>query len=300
MTISTLVWALCGLAIALGLVTIYAGTQPAPPQGPKGTSPGVARFKVAASLQLTRLEKILLVMAVLASLVVAITTGWVIALIIFPVLTLVFPRLLAPQKGGTGIEKLEALGDWTRALSGVLTTNSGLSDSLVATLRSTPAPIKPEVELLVARLQAGRPAPQALWAFADDLDDPAGDLIASTLILGASRSGTGLTKVLKGLAEAVGDEVRVRRTIEAARKGPRKEARLLTILFPLILTGFLVLSNFGQAYTTPIGQVVLAVVITGFIGCLFWMRYMTTAKPEARFLVSDGGPATGAKVGGRS
>lgn len=286
MSTPALVWALCGLGLTLGLVLIYAGTRPVSPDAPTGGSPGLARFKTAATMRLSRTEQVILGVAFLAALVVAILTGWVIALVLFPMAGLFFPRLLAGRTNTAEIERLDALQEWTRALAGVLTTSTGLKDSLMATLRSTPAPIKPEVELLVARLQAGRPAPQALWAFADDLDDPAGDLIASTLILGASRSGAGLTKVLGGLASAVDDEVRVRRTIETTRSSPRKEARIITMLFPIMFVGFLTFTGFGTAYTTPIGQAVLLVLVSGFFACLFWMHWLTVAKPEPRFLVS--------------
>ena len=37
-------------------------------------------------------------------------------------------------------------------------------------------------------------------------------------------------------------------------------------------------------YGDPIGQVVLAIIATGFIGCLAWMRALTLSPPEPRFL----------------
>ena len=93
--------------------------------------------------------------------------------------------------------------EWTRSLSGVLTVGIGLEQALVATLRSTPAPINAEVSRLVARLRARWDTETALRAFADELDDATGDLIAANLILGARRRGAGLASVLEGLAESV-------------------------------------------------------------------------------------------------
>ena len=60
-----------------------------------------------------------------------------------------------------------------------------------------------EVTRLVARLRARWDTEEALRAFADELDDATGDLIAANLILGARRRGAGLASVLEGLAESV-------------------------------------------------------------------------------------------------
>ena len=120
--------------------------------------------------------------------------------------------------------------EWTRSLSGVLTVGVGLEQALVATLRSTPDPIRPEVTRLVARLRARWATEDALRAFADELDDATGDLIAANLILGARRRGAGLASVLEGLAESVAADVRARREVEADRAKPRATARWVTII----------------------------------------------------------------------
>ena len=62
----------------------------------------------------------------------------------------------------------------------------------------------PRSHRLVARLRARWDTEEALRAFADELDDATGDLIAANLILGARRRGAGLASVLEGLAESVG------------------------------------------------------------------------------------------------
>ena len=95
--------------------------------------------------------------------------------------------------------------------------------ALVSTLRSTPEPIRPEVARLVSRLRARWSTEDALRAFADDLDDATGDLIAANLILGARRRGAGLASVLEGLAESVAADVRARRGSRPTgpSRGPR-------------------------------------------------------------------------------
>ena len=147
---------------------------------------------------------------------------------IAPIAVIGLPILLVAPPAATQIARLEAMEEWTRSLSGVLTVGIGLEQALVATLRSTPAPIAAEVQRLVARLRARWDTEKALRAFADELDDATGDLIAANLILGARRRGAGLASVLEGLAESVAADVRARRQVEADRAKPRATARWVT------------------------------------------------------------------------
>ena len=87
-----------------------------------------------------------------AGVVAFLVTGWVLALVIVPVAFVGLPVLLSSSSAGRRIERLEAMEEWTRSLSGVLTVGVGLEQALVATLRSTPAAIAPEVH------PPGRPA----------------------------------------------------------------------------------------------------------------------------------------------
>ena len=174
--------------------------------------------------------------------------------------------------------------EWTRSLSGVLTVGIGLEQALVATLRSTPAPINPEVSRLVARLRARWDTETALTAFADELDDATGDLIAANLILGARRRGAGLASVLEGLAESVAADVRARRQVEADRAKPRATARWVTLISASVLVVLALSGQYVEPYATAIGQVILVVLLSAYVGTLIWMRRMATGKPLPRFL----------------
>src|SRR3546814_20940344 len=88
----------------------------------------------------------------------------------------------------------------------------------LSTEQSTPSAIRPEVQRLVARLRSRWNTEEAIRAFADELDDATGDLVAANLILAARRRGAGLAQVLESLAESVSADVRARRQIEADRK----------------------------------------------------------------------------------
>lgn len=222
--------------------------------------------------------------SVLAGLAVWLFTGWMLAVVLLPAAVLGLPALLRPPASATDVRKLSAIEQWTRGMSGVLTVGSGIEHALIASLGSTPEPIRPEVATLVARLSARWPTAQALRAFADDLDDATGDLVAATLILGAQRRGPGLAAVLDDLAGTVAEEVRIRRSIEADRAKPRTTARWVTIITLGVMGVLAANGTYIAPYRTGLGQLAFAVLIGAYVGCLLWMRRMTVGRPTPRFL----------------
>jgi tight adherence protein B len=222
--------------------------------------------------------------AVVAGLLAWLLSGWAVAVVVLPLLVVGVPLLLASPATATDLDRLTAIEQWSRGMSGVLTVGSGIEHAITASLGSTPQPIGPIVGTLVARLNARWPTEEALRAFADDLDDATGDLVAATLILGANRRGPGLAAVLDDLAATVAEEVRIRRGIEADRAKPRTTARWVTIL-TLAVLGVLALDRtYIAPYKTPVGQLVLLVFLSLYAGCLLWLRRMTRGAPTPRFL----------------
>lgn len=223
-------------------------------------------------------------------------TGWLVLLILVPVALLLVPWLLAaPNK--VSIERSAALEQWVRSLRSLLQggADNTLEAALRASLTSAPAAIRPQVSNLVNRIQARWSIDRALAEFADDLDDPAGDMVAASLMLASRRRSGGLTTVLDGLTEYFSDEVQARRRIESERAQPRVAARVLTVLF----AGFglvMAVANpaFLAPYRTPLGQVLLAVIIGMFVAILFMIRRITTDRDKPRIyprpdLTLDGG-----------
>jgi Flp pilus assembly protein TadB len=211
-------------------------------------------------------------------------TGWVLAVVLAPVAVIGLPVLLSAPPSASQIVRLEAMEEWTRALAGVLTVGVGLEQALVATLRSTPSPIAGEVERLVSRLRARWGTEAALRTFADELDDSTGDLIAANLILGARRRGAGLASVLEGLAESVAADVRARRQVEADRAKPRSTARWVTLISAGVLIVLAISGSYVEPYRSPVGQVILVVLLSAYVATLVWMRQMAVGRPLPRFL----------------
>ncbi|WP_246088102.1 type II secretion system F family protein [Nocardioides albertanoniae] len=211
-------------------------------------------------------------------------TGWLLALIIGPAAVIGLPYLLATSPAKARIARLEALEEWSRSLSGVLTVGAGLEQALIATLRSTPAPIAGEVGRLAARLRARWRTEDALRAFADELDDATGDLVAANLILGSRRRGAGLSAVLDSLAESVAADVRARRQVEADRAKPRATARWVTIISATVLLVLALSGGYVEPYSTPLGQIILTILLAAYAALLVWMRRMAEGRPPPRIL----------------
>ena len=231
--------ALVGALFVLAGITLFEGLRKVPPKRQR------ARLAAATRdtwwTRLPRRSQQIVVVGAVSGVVIALLTGWVIAIVLIPAGIIGLPWLLSAGDAAARIERLEAMEEWTRSLAGVLTVGVGLEQAIVATLRSAPKEIRPEVNLLAARLRARWPTEDALRSFADDLDDSTGDLLAANLLLGAQRRGAGLASVLESVAIAVGEDVRARRMIEADREKPRSTARVVTIIRRLVTaraTGF--------------------------------------------------------------
>jgi Flp pilus assembly protein TadB len=280
--VSPLLPGLAGALIVAGLIGVAAGTRarPTPTPSPRRRRPRV----VLALARVSPRTRALLLTGLGAGLVVAVVTGWLLAVLVGPALLAGLPALLRPPPVTATIDRLEAVEEWTRALAGVLVAGVGLEQAIMATARSVPEPIRPEVTRLLARLHARWATPAALRAFAADLGDATGDLVAAQLIMGATRRGQGLAAVLEALAASVASDVRGRRAVEADRAKPRATARWVTLITIIVLGVLGVSGTYVAPYATGPGQAVLALLLSLYVATLLWMRAMTLTPPPPRIL----------------
>lgn len=275
---------LCGVLLVGGALYAWHGSQPAPVDDTPKPPSATARFLRSLRVRFTRQEQTVAVVSTVVGLALAMFTGWIIAPVALPAVLVLLPRMLSTKADKTRLQRLEAMEQWTRSLSGVLATGQGIRETLTRSLPAAPDAIQPEVSRMVARLSAGRDIEATLRQLADELDDAVGDSIVSTLIQGARSAGGGLQKVLDGLADLVAADVQSRRQVEAERQGNRSQAKWLTILVPAAFLGFILMSGLGEIYGTPLGQVVLVALGCAFLGCVWWIRLLTSPKPEPRWL----------------
>ena len=267
-----------GALVVLGILGVIAGLRERPAR-----TPAPVRHRLP-TIRVPKRTRWLLAAGLVLGVTAALLTGWLLAAVVIPVAAIGLPVLLSSGDETEQIRRLEAMEEWIRGLSGVLTSGVGLEQALIATLRSTPDAIRPEVGRLVARLRARWSTEAALRAFADDLDDATGDLIAANLILGAKRRGPGLASVLEALAESVSADVRARRQVEADRAKPRTTARWVTIITIGVLAVLAFTGTYVDPYKSPFGQLLLSVLLGAYAAVLIWMRRMAAGKPLPRFI----------------
>lgn len=263
--------------LALGLTLVVAGLTRPP------AAASQPRRRRAQSSSFSPVDRRNFLIGLLIGLVLALF-GWVIALVLVPIFAVAMPWLMRVDRGTTP-EQLEAIEEWVRSLSSVIGAGQGISGAIIATRASCPDEIRPQIDMLISRIHARRPLTDALYAFADDVDNQVGDFVATALIQATQHEGAGLREALAGIAADVSEEVRARRDIEASRAGARTQARLITIIVVGVLALFVFVTPVGAQYRSTNGQASLLVLSLLFLGALYWLKRVATVKPLARFLV---------------
>jgi tight adherence protein B len=184
------------------------------------------------------------------------------------------------------VARIEAVAAWAEMLRDTMAAAGGLEQSILATAGVAPTPIRTEVLALAARLERERLAP-ALREFADQLDDPTGDLVVAALLLAADKSPKHLGDLLGTLAASARSEVNMRLRVESGRARTRTSVRVViasTIVFSLGL----VLFNRGylDPYDSALGQFVLALVGFLFGASFYWLARTARIEPNPRFLTT--------------
>jgi Flp pilus assembly protein TadB len=182
------------------------------------------------------------------------------------------------------IARVDAVGEWTRRLRDVAGTGAGLQAAIVASAATAPAAVAEPVRTLAARLQAGWHAGRALRTFAGEIADPVCDQIVAALLLHLKDRGDKLGAVLSSIAGAAAKEVSMRKEADAERASARFSIRFMTgfSVVAVAVAGFS--GDYMRPYATGAGQVLMAVLVTAFVGLLLWTRAMSRPAPVPRLL----------------
>ncbi|WP_219414191.1 type II secretion system F family protein [Pseudonocardia nigra] len=185
------------------------------------------------------------------------------------------------------IDGLEALESWCRRMADTLAGGGavGLAQAVTATAPHVDNRIENAVQLLAGRLRDEQTSLQvAMREFADALDDRVGDTVAAALLLALHQQSAGVARVLRQLADSVARDVRARRQIEAERAESRQSIRMLLLIQAAVLVMLALVPSFAAPYSTPLGQVVMSVLLAGTIALLIWMRRLAIGRRAPRFL----------------
>jgi Flp pilus assembly protein TadB len=277
----TIVAALGGALVAAGLVLALREMfwyRPRPGMPPR-----------PVPLRLSRAAQRRVLIAIVVGLVALLVSGWPVLGLAAAAAIILLPRLSSSRAARRRTAVLEGLEQWARRLSDLLSASRGLEDALEVSARSAPEVIAAPVTSLARGLAARTGSDAALRAFADEIDDPAGDRIVAALIIATGRRGGAVGEVLRTLAEQLGRDVASRRDIDAERAEHRTTLKWIVGIV-IAFTIFCVLNrSFSAPFGTPLGELVLAVIATLYIVGLSWLARLGNIGVPARFLV--GSPA---------
>ena len=220
-------------------------------------------------------------------LVVAVLTRWPVAAGATAALIWLWPTMFgAARSSAVQIERLEALATWTESLRDTIAGSIGLEQAIKHSVSAAPAILQPQLLRLEGQLRARIPLPQALARYAEEFDDASADLVVAALILNSQLRGPGLGGTLTALANSAREELDMRRRIEEGRRSLRRTALIIVAVTALFAGGLAVFSRaYVAPYSTPVGQVMLAIVLAVFAGGLMWIRQAANLKTPERFLV---------------
>jgi len=276
--------ALLGALFALGIVTAAVALRPVQPGE-------FAPRRISSQTDLSQLVEnftLRLALGLGAAVVIGALTFWPMAAVWAAIAGFMAPSLLG---GGTArrdrLDRTEAIAAWAEMLRDTMAGSGGLEQSIMATAAVAPLPIRREVVRLAARLERDRLAP-ALREFADEIDQPSGDLVVAALILAADKSPKRLGDLLGRLATSARANVNMQLRIETSRARVHTAVKVITGFtsgFALLL---LVLNrNYLTPYGTFFGQVMLGVVGLCFGGAFLWLARAFQYQDEERFLRTE-------------
>ena len=223
-------------------------------------------------------------------LIVLSLTGWVVPAIVIAGATwywvAAFQRRDASHVGD--IERTDALASWIENLRDVLLAGDQPIGAIASTVPGAPPAIRPAVRRLSAAL--GHQDPDtAFRRFADELDDPLGDLVAAGLLIAVQR-GARTVAVLTSLAEQARVAADRRRIVEAERAPIQREVLLLSLIMGALVLILLVFgrSSYLDAYDTSAGQLFLGIILAVYAVLLLRVQRLSKFPRPSRFLTSSG------------
>jgi Flp pilus assembly protein TadB len=232
-------------------------------------------------------------LALVAGVVVWAVSGWPVAGVVTTLAIPGLPYLFgATAVAKRRIEVLQGLEEWVRRLADSMAAGAMPVQTIVTAAAHAPAAIKEPAARLAAALSVPRgDQQQALRRFAEDINDPLGDMVAIALGIAATAPSARTPDLLRVLARQLADDVAARRRIETDRAEPRSEARTIVIVQILFVVAVAAFTSYAKVYGTVTGQLVLAALAAIVIVALVMLRRLSIAPSATRLLTDSDGKA---------
>ena len=240
-----------------------------------------------------------------------VVTRWPVLALAAGVLAAQWQRLLRDERADDERRRIEGIAKWLEDLRDTLRGSSvGTEEALEQVALRAPDAVREPLATFVVRRRQGFRTEDALADLADELAHPTSDAavaairlvvtgtarvvlsfvpIISSIRLGVTgTAGAGrLYHTVSALAAAARDEVRARERVDRTRAIYRTSMTRLVVI-ATILIGYLRLAagELLEPYGTVTGQLVLALPLTLWAGCILWLRGLCRYEVPHRYRVS--------------
>jgi tight adherence protein B len=227
-------------------------------------------------------------MAAAIGAMVLLVTRWPVAGLAAAAMVALGPRVFGGAAAGRReLARIEAIAAWTESLRDTAAAAAGLEQAIPATVAAAPPLLRRPLRDLSARLDGRVPLPEALARFADDVADPAADLVVAALTLNARQRAGGLDRILSSLATSSRSELEMRRKVELERRALRRQAqRIAGAVIGFVILQALFARGWVAPYSDWTGQLVLVLLMAVFLAAFVRMRSLAESDPQPRFLTS--------------
>lgn len=179
---------------------------------------------------------------------------------------------------------VEAIAMWTENLRDTMSAASGLEQAIISTENHAPRAIAPQVQRLVASLRYGR-LEDGLRRFADDVAHPTCDFVVAALVAASVHQTRDVALLLGHLAECARSECDLYLRIWVSRARSRAAVRIITVAVGVFVGGLILLNpGYLAPFASMTGMIVLASVVSCFVGALVWLNSMAAVRTPSRFL----------------
>jgi len=269
----TILAAAVGAAAGLGLLLVGLGFR------------GVTPPSVARQRRTWRPQRWLLTAAGAFAAAVAMLalTRWVVGAALAAVAVVALPKVLGATGGQkAAVERTEAIARWAEMLRDTMAGAAGLEEAIAVTAPVAPRPIAAEIGRLAVRLERW-PLPDALRSLAQDLSDPAGDLLIAALTTAATRETREVGRLLGALATSTREVARMQERVSTSRAGIRSSVRMIVATVGLFVGGLVILGRvYLEPYATLAGQLWLLLVGGTFAAAFVLLRRMAVVRMPPR------------------
>jgi Flp pilus assembly protein TadB len=228
------------------------------------------------------------VSGVVVALIIWAVTGWPAAGLWVGVLAVWLPSLAGRGRARQAeTDQVAAVARWAEMVRDQVRVGADVAQAISSAAAVAPEPIAVPAQRLARRLGAGDPS-AALAAFAAEVDDPMGDVLAVALAMALTRPTGRLADLLGELARAIRGQASLRLRVDADRRRLRTVTWGVLVAVAGWLCAIYVLSGrYLAAYDSAAGQAVLLVAGSAFAAGLGLLARMDRGAPGPRLRLRE-------------